>query len=83
MRCSCCYTICICGVYVYQNILNLANARDARMFNVPADGTEKRIMFHIEKVAHEFVTHFLIVQLICHTIVFIIYFFANMFLAIA
>ena len=36
-----------------QDILRLLNESEGNVFHVPANGTEKKIMFRIEKVAHE------------------------------
>ena len=36
-----------------QDILRLLNESEGNLFNVPANGTEKKVLFRIEKVAHE------------------------------
>ena len=36
-----------------QDILKLLNESEGNVFNVPANGTEKKVMFRINKVAHD------------------------------
>ena len=36
-----------------QDILQLLNESEGNVFNVPANGTEKKVKFRINKVAHE------------------------------